>query len=73
VDQKVTNIFVAPDKAQLLRPEEAFRILNVSRTAGWRLITSGVLRSLKIGGSRRIPRVCLEELIESRLKSAEAA
>lgn len=43
-----------------LRPDEAFRQLGISRSAGWRLIRSGRMPSLLIGGIRLVPRSDLE-------------
>lgn len=47
----------------LYRVEDAVKILNVGRSAVYDLIRSGALKSVKIGGSRRIPRAALEEYV----------
>lgn len=44
----------------LLRPSEAADALGISRSALYELMGVGVLRGVKIGASRRIPRDELE-------------
>jgi excisionase family DNA binding protein len=58
-----------PDKL-LLRVEEAAQVLSVGRTRVYALIGSGELRSVKIGGSRRVPAAVLREYVE-RLSDLE--
>jgi excisionase family DNA binding protein len=53
----------------LLKIEEVVRILSLGRSQVYKLITSGELRSIKIGRSRRIPREALADFVAS----AEAA
>ena len=52
--------------AQLFRAEKVAALLDVSRTKVFELIRSGELRSLKIGGSRRIPLSAVEEYLARR-------
>lgn len=49
--------------ALLLKPEEVAELLQVSRSKVYELIRLGLLRSLKIGGSRRITQEALIEFI----------
>jgi excisionase family DNA binding protein len=49
----------------LLKPEEAAEQLRVGRPKVYELIREGKLRSVKIGGSRRIPYDALTEYVES--------
>jgi excisionase family DNA binding protein len=56
----------------LVRPEEAARMLRVSRTEMFRLLDSGEIRSLLIGRRRRIPVAALDEFVASRLAATEA-
>lgn len=49
--------------ALLVRPEEAASLLRVSRSKIYELIRIGALKSLKIGGSRRITREALQEFV----------
>ena len=55
----------------LVRPEEAASVLGIGRTKVYELMRSGALRSVRIGGLRRIPAAALEEFV-ARLE-AEAA
>ena len=48
----------------LYRVEEATKVLNIGRSAVYDLIRSGALKSVKIGGSRRIPKFALEEYVQ---------
>jgi excisionase family DNA binding protein len=48
----------------LLTAQEAAQALGVSRTKVYDLMRSGRLRSVKIGGSRRIPVDALAELVD---------
>jgi excisionase family DNA binding protein len=54
----------APPDAVLLRPEEAAHALGIGRPKTYHLIATGELRSLKIGGSRRIPREAITEYVK---------
>jgi excisionase family DNA binding protein len=53
----------------LLKIEEVVRILSLGRSQVYKLITSGELRSIKIGRSRRIPRQALAEFL-AKLEAA---
>lgn len=55
--------------ALLVTPEEAAERLRVGRSKVYELIRLGELRSLKIGGSRRITTEALAEFVE-RLQGA---
>jgi excisionase family DNA binding protein len=54
----------------LLTPEEAARALRVGRSKVYELIRSRVLRSVKIGGSRRISAVALAEYVATLERDA---
>jgi len=47
----------------LVRPEDAAILLGLGRTKVYELIRSGALRSVKIGGLRRIPASALTEFV----------
>lgn len=47
----------------LLRPEEAARLLSIGRTKVYALIRSGAIRSVRVGGLRRIPSTALAEFV----------
>jgi excisionase family DNA binding protein len=55
----------------LLTPEEAAATLSVDRTRVYELIAQGQLTSVRIGVSRRIPRVALERFVVRLLKEAD--
>lgn len=48
----------------LFTPEQAADFLSISRSMVFKLLSDGELGSVKIGRSRRIPRVVLEEYVE---------
>jgi excisionase family DNA binding protein len=56
----------------LLPVSEAGAVLGVGRTMAWRLVQSGELASVRIGKRRLVPRVALEQFIESLRAGAEA-
>ena len=47
----------------LVRPEDAARVLGVGRTKVYELMRSGALRSVRVGGLRRIPVAALDEFV----------
>jgi excisionase family DNA binding protein len=47
----------------LLRPEEAAQALSISRTTLYGLLQSNAIRSVKVGGLRRIPVEALEDFV----------
>lgn len=57
----------------LLTPEETAEVLSLSRTRVYALICAGRLRSVKIGGSRRVPAAAVREYVEWLLDSGSAA
>jgi excisionase family DNA binding protein len=50
--------------------EETAEILNISRWKVFELIRTNHLRSVKIGGSRRVPLRAIEEYVERLLGGA---
>ncbi|MCD2191473.1 helix-turn-helix domain-containing protein [Actinomycetospora soli] len=58
--------------ALLFTAEEAAELLKISRCKVYDLLRNQDLRSVKIGGSRRIPRSALEEYV-ARLLDSEVA
>jgi len=58
----------------LLRPTEAAQAMGMSRSKAYALISSGVIPSIRIGGSVRIPVDALKAWIDRQLtQDAEAA
>ena len=47
----------------LVRPEDAARVLGVGRTKLYELMRSGALRSVRVGGLRRVPVAALNEFV----------
>ena len=54
-------------EALLLTPEEAADALRIGRAKVYDLMRNDALRSIKIGGSRRIPRSALEQYVAALL------
>jgi excisionase family DNA binding protein len=48
----------------LLRVEEAALRLGIGRTSMYRLVMTGEVESVQIGGLRRIPAPCIEEYVD---------
>jgi excisionase family DNA binding protein len=57
----------------LVRPEDAADALGVGRTKVYELMRSGELRSVKIGGLRRIPATALAEFVAQLEEQEKAA
>jgi excisionase family DNA binding protein len=49
----------------LYKPEEAAKVLGISRTKTYALMASGRLESVRVGGSRRIPIEAMRAFVES--------
>lgn len=47
----------------LVCPEDAAQVLGIGRTKVYELIRSGALRSVRVGGLRRIPVSALDEFV----------
>jgi excisionase family DNA binding protein len=56
--------YESPRTERLLRPREAAELLNVSPRTLDRLIASGELRAVRVGGSRRIRPTDVRDLVE---------
>jgi len=56
----------------LLTVEQAKRALGIGRSHLYKVLARGELKSVKIGGSRRIPAVALDRYIEEMMEDAEA-
>ncbi len=54
----------AAEEPWLLRPEEAARLLGISRSKLYELLAAGEIVSVSIGTSRRIPRDALARWID---------
>lgn len=56
----------------LLTAEEAGEVLGLSRTTVYALMATGALRSVKIGGARRVPATVLREYVDRLLEMGAA-
>jgi len=54
----------------LFTPEEVAKALRVGRSKVYDLMRSGVLRSVKIGGSRRVSAITLAEFVAALEREA---
>jgi len=54
---------VTTDERLLLRPVEAAERLGIGRTKLYELLRSGELRSVKIGGARRVSATALADFV----------
>ena len=61
-----------PERALLLRVEDAARRLGIARTLMFRLIKDGEVESVRVGRLRRVPVASLEDYVE-RLRQAHNA
>ncbi|HZC04067.1 MAG TPA: helix-turn-helix domain-containing protein [Ktedonobacterales bacterium] len=61
---------VRPDEQVLYRVEQACAILAMSRSSIYREIQRGQLRSVAIGGKRRISRQAILEYADAQERSA---
>ena len=59
-------------KPILVSVVEVARLLSIGRTAAWELVRKQKIKSVKIGHTRRIPIVAIEDYIE-RLLDGDAA
>lgn len=57
----------------LLTPEEAAEVLSLSRSRVYALMCAGLLGSVKIGGSRRIPAEELRRYVAELLPQSGSA
>jgi excisionase family DNA binding protein len=57
----------------LLTVEEAAWSCSISRSRMWELVSAGVIPTVKIGRSRRVPADALRRWIEAKIADGEAA
>jgi len=55
----------------MLKPKEVQAALNVHHSTMYRMLKSGAIRSVKIGGIYRIPQEALDELVGREVQDAE--
>lgn len=54
---------ITTDERLLLRPNEAAQRLGIGRTKLYELMRSGELRSVRVGGARRVSATALAEFV----------
>lgn len=62
---------LAEQERLLYRPEEAARVLAISRSKLYQMLARGELRSIRIGRAARIPATELRRWLTERLAEAE--
>ena len=62
-----------PSPVLLVRAEDAAIALGIGRTKVYELMRSGALRSVKIGGLRRIPATALADFVTQLEQPGRAA
>jgi excisionase family DNA binding protein len=55
-----------PTERLLLTADEAFELLHIKKTLGWKLIREGAIPSIKVGRLVRVPRRELEAWITAQ-------
>ena len=55
-----------PSERLLLTADEAFELLHIKKTLGWKLIREGAIPSIKVGRLVRVPRRELEAWITAQ-------
>jgi excisionase family DNA binding protein len=64
----VVTTLVDPPHLQLLDISEVARLLSVGRTTVYALINARELQTVKIGGSRRVPVISLQQYIQKHMQ-----
>ena len=59
------------DGKLMLRPAEAAEAIGVSRSKAYELISSGVIPSVRLGGSLRVPVEALRTWISEQIQQAK--
>jgi excisionase family DNA binding protein len=58
------------NQKRLIRPAVAFDLLDIGHTKGYGMVKSGLLPTVRLGGSIRIPIAALEAWIEQNTRAA---
>lgn len=56
---------------QLVTVEELASILSIGRTAAWELVRKRKIKSVKIGRTRRVPMVAIQEYVARLIENEE--
>ena len=57
----------------LVKPDEGARLLGIGRSKMYALLATGVIPSIKVGGSTRIPADALRRWVERQLAEQDRA
>jgi len=68
----MTAVFAPPGERLLYRVAEAAEILGIGKSKAWELVQRGSIESIKIDGSRRVPREALADYVERQRAAARA-
>ena len=66
VEQPIINITLQPDERRVFSVVEAAAILGIGRSKLYEFISSGEIRSIRIGRLRKIPVAAIDEFLASR-------
>lgn len=55
----------------ILNPKDIREILGIGYNQTYKLLTSGAIRSFKIGRNRKIPKECLKSYIDNMISNSE--
>lgn len=66
VEQPIINITLQPDERRVFSVVEAAAILGIGRSKLYEFISSGEIRSIRIGRLRKIPIAAIDEFLASR-------
>lgn len=64
------NPYRRRDRSLLCTVDEAAALLSVGRTSVYQLMSSGRLRSVKVGSRRLVPRSALEAFVDELLEAS---
>jgi excisionase family DNA binding protein len=68
--EKVMQVNSGLNQMRLIRPALAFDLLDIGHSKGYDLVKSGVLPTVRLGGSIRIPLAALETWIEQNTRAS---
>jgi excisionase family DNA binding protein len=67
--EQLTHVHNELNQKRLIRPAVAFNLLDIGHTKGYGLVKSGILPTVRLGGSIRIPLAALEAWIEHNTRA----
>lgn len=64
--------FKMDDYGDILSPKDVHDILGIGYNKTYELLTSGAIKSFRMGRDRKIPKECLKNYIDSMLAEGDA-